>query len=345
MGMIWRKAQITILTPTHIGSGEKLSIDEYAVVNSQLDAKDHPTLVVPDIVKMIRAAGGIPDDKHEIFAAVKSRNYHQVRSLIKKHAQRAANLKPVTEWSNLNIPISFQFAERYEGALARQGTSCEIHTHARGGDHPIIPGSTIKGAILTALFDQVAPPFPWDGQAPSFNELAKALGSRDPFEEFRHIAASDFRIVKGATKIYTVDHIGSTKGGPAIAVEAVDRGVQLVGSLGFSQKFCENNSWKQSSWLSVLESIHRYYRSASEVIIESLGKRDALGIDSQMSQYLLNQADPKKHTYMLGLGRFQGRRAKTIGVHKVPSKTSNLIVGEKCHYPAGWGVLLVDNRQ
>lgn len=111
---------VETISPIHIWSGEKLLPTDYVIHGGSLYA-----------INMDRLIGSLKDEQAKIFSQIIQKGDLSM-------ALGSLNIKP-TEYAEYVIPCGFQ-------------PGLKLQTHIKDTEHmPYIPGSSIKGAIRTAI--------------------------------------------------------------------------------------------------------------------------------------------------------------------------------------------------
>lgn len=134
---------ITPLSPIHIGCG-----DIYEVTNSVLDSKKHLLYFFnPTKVRLL------PSTVKSMTSAVMAEKGSTVAKFFRDNANE---FRP---WSEHIVPVDDGCVEKYDGMFAREGAIFELYRTAyevsSEGFCPYIPGSSLKGAIRSALADRI----------------------------------------------------------------------------------------------------------------------------------------------------------------------------------------------
>lgn len=131
------KLILETLTPVHIGCGETIEPYEYVIADK---------LYRINLEKFIRF---LSDKDRETFLKISSENMVFTRDFIRKKA----DLSSVTEYS-MNVPGDVK--EIYETKMSDPNNQLSVQTFIKTNSKPFIPGSSIKGAIRTALLYSMA---------------------------------------------------------------------------------------------------------------------------------------------------------------------------------------------
>jgi CRISPR-associated protein Csm5 len=128
---------LEMLTPVHIGSGEKIDPYEYVITDKLY------------IINLWKFISSLSFDDKEKFLKISSSDMIETRKFIKEKA----DLNNVTEYS-MNVHRSVH--NIYTDKIGDEKNSLSIQTCIKTLDRPYIPGSSVKGPIRTALLFSMA---------------------------------------------------------------------------------------------------------------------------------------------------------------------------------------------
>lgn len=128
---------LEMLTPVHIGSGEKIDPYEYVITDKLYK------------INLWKFISSLSFDDKEKFLKISSSDMIETRKFIKEKA----DLNNVTEYS-MNVHRSVH--NIYTDKIDDENNSLSIQTCIKTLDRPYIPGSSVKGPIRTALLFSIA---------------------------------------------------------------------------------------------------------------------------------------------------------------------------------------------
>ncbi|MEN3039350.1 MAG: type III-A CRISPR-associated RAMP protein Csm5 [Candidatus Kryptonium sp.] len=134
------KVKYKILTPVHIGTGEELSPFDYVIVDNMFHRISADELI-----------SSLSDEQLRMFYSyIRVNNITSLRSLI------VANFKS-EKFSKYSVRVLPGVANKYRENLNNINNQLLISPFIRTPDSfkPYIPGSSIKGAIRTAIIDDI----------------------------------------------------------------------------------------------------------------------------------------------------------------------------------------------
>jgi CRISPR-associated protein Csm5 len=225
------RLKLTMLSPVHIGTGEELSPDEYVV--DRLD-KDNYRLRAIDLPALF--SGLSPQQRQAFDLAAGASSVSMLYRFIADNADRSRHVR----WQAATNEELFNL---YRRGLEDPSGMLAVHPMPRTGLNslPYVPGSSIKGAIRTAVIQRIIDSRPgWaetlarsagrgsqrDVQALEAQVLGCLTGAgraeirADPF---RAVRITDCTLPDSATSIDPVDLV-SLRPGPA----AGDRGASPI---------------------------------------------------------------------------------------------------------------------
>jgi len=177
---------LTPLTPLHIGAGEALEAYEYVVIDNKLYSFS-PEQVL----------GRLSPPEQEEFINLLGTNLGQLHYFLRGRKEL------VVAKSNYSIPMTNEAHKLYTERLSNPRSDLTIHPFIKTGYKPFIPGSSLKGAIRTAiLYTKARCPIreynyhKLEREALGYNKIAD-----DPFKNFK---LSDSQACPDATQLATV---------------------------------------------------------------------------------------------------------------------------------------------
>ncbi len=245
-----RRFRLRVVTPVHIGSGEDFEPVDYVIHDGQLCLIDRDRLIDD-----LRGEG-----LYDEFLEVCSRTGPMALLRIREYIKRAYR----DEWSIGRIPVSSEIARLYEDRVA------EAVQSEWGGQRiinqllikravtdawtltPLIPGSSLKGAMRTAVLDEIVTRQPEKAHTGALGRAAIADHGKKPFlkesvlletqerdnsdDPFRALKVSDFHLTEGGSFIdvaQNVKDLGEEEGGRGIPVkmQMLQPESELVGSI------------------------------------------------------------------------------------------------------------------
>jgi len=192
------KMTVQALSPIHIGTGDEISPFKYVIAKN---TDGEPLLHLIDLPKMI--AGLNLQQKAQFYEAV-NKGQDSVR-YFRKFVRDNTDLK---RYSLHTVPVCQGLYDTYQKKLDSQENQMIINLfyRAAGRCRPVIPGSSIKGSIRTAIVSAaVKTTYERDGRLPDTSKrnwenevLQNSDAKNDPF---RAISISDVTMSEDYTVI------------------------------------------------------------------------------------------------------------------------------------------------
>jgi len=178
--------QLTPLTPIHVGTGESLEPFEYVVAGDTLYR-----FTLDDFLL------ALDRDDQARFVEVVERSVPATRRFVSEHVDVAVRVARFT--TSVSPAARALYDGRMEGGVAHP----EVFACIRTGDLPYVPGSSLKGALRTALLYHAMEK---DNPARDARKLEQAVfGFRtvqqDPFRAFK---VGDGEPLEGRTRVRAV---------------------------------------------------------------------------------------------------------------------------------------------
>jgi len=180
------------LTPIHIGSGERLAVEEYVIDEKR---KELVRLNVPELLRKLS-----PADRRNFESAIDQGRLRDAQQLLHKPWKSATDAQQ-RSLERYRTRVGQGSYEQLRQILQHEQRSGEVMILPRNelSGEVIIPGSSIKGALRTAVVSYLAnlpnsPRFELKGYQKGLEVEQRLLGysqrdlEKDPF---RHVSVSD----------------------------------------------------------------------------------------------------------------------------------------------------------
>ncbi len=178
--MKWESFPITLtpLTPLHIGDGSQLEAYEYVVVKDRFYRLSLDRLL----------ARLSPTDRESLSRFIE-RDLVGLRHFVREHFS--------AEVAEYQAEASPRFQQVYEEKLAQVQNQLIVFPFLRSMGKPLIPGSSLKGALRTAILDHLrSSPIPDYERADKLEE--ETLGyERIPDDPLKGLRVMDIRHYRG----------------------------------------------------------------------------------------------------------------------------------------------------
>ncbi len=327
------------LSPIHIGAGSDIEPLNYIIRGSRLHA-----------IRMGGFICGLEDRKRSEFEGlIDAGNLTGIRKFLFENAE-------VENCSDFSTEVSPEVAGKYRSRLEDVQNQLLISPFIRDkcSGMPFLPGSSIKGAIRTALVSMAAKRKGLPNPAGPREERefeSKALGYRDPKNDpLRGMKIRDAMMSDGSTVVREVVNACIKKGGRlvsnSLAMTCEVTGSLLTGEpLRLDVEILFDDLLYATDFLGsrlgprdIMAACNEFYRP--KMLEEH--KRFYKGSDAEpCSAELLNHT-PDAKSFLVRLGRFSGVESVTLdnyrsprppGRSKVWGTSRNLAEGK---YPMGW---------
>lgn len=318
--------KLTVLSPTHLGCREYFDL-----TNSFFDKENENSYLVEyDLFDYLIRHPNISSDIDYIF---KFENFF----LIQKNYWNILQKNKPKDLTKIKIPNDLykkweEYINQKQSQIINlfeiQRTIFEVHTK-----RPYIPGSSIKGAIRTALLNEIIA-----GKYKSTldhiierNKLKEEIIleysnqvtgkkdiSQDPFKFFK---VSDFHLEskENFTKVFFVRHTNRDKYVPKPLTQLLE--CILPEKVFYGKIFFQygKNTFTLSN---IYHSIKNYYQKRLE---EEKKIYSHLGLSYQIEKYFKQLEDKHngKKLFLIRLGRYTGAESKTIEIIREQKKTIN----------------------
>lgn len=180
------RIKMVILSPVHVGTGDEIEPLEYIIKD-----KNYYRIDFQKYVSLLSEAQRKELEKMSREPSVKT--IMKLRTFLRDKFQPEAMRDAVIE----KYPVNTAFEEKYNRLLNefsnsdprnQQINQLSIMEIYRSGNFPVVPGSSIKGSIRTALLDTLLEDLPDEQKMNELNSIY-FKGDFDPFDSLR---VSDF---------------------------------------------------------------------------------------------------------------------------------------------------------
>lgn len=332
------KLQCEILSPLHIGTGKEIEPLDYVIAGERLYRLSFERFVTDMAEGERKAFEGILDKGNLLE--------------IRKYVEERFNKESDTLYS---VEVSTQIKNLYNAKKGDIQNQLLIHPFIRTeGDYvPIVPGSSIKGAVRTAVISKLAAdsglPKPKDFREEDAFE-ATVLGYKDGKDDpFRGIKTRDIVLGSGAMIVRDMKNAARRNGqlqtnDMQIICEVSHsvisgKGIVFGAELSFDESLFSTKYLSKTLNINLIkESCLHFYQEKMENEHEKFYKNSE--VEKYSSQLLGTLLD--KNSFLLRVGRFSGVESVTLDNYRNPkppgNKTTwgmsrNLAEGK---YPMGW---------
>lgn len=333
------------LSPVHIGTGET-----WEPLNYYID-EGSDCLYWFSTERLIDQL--TDKERDELNGLIDSSDLNQVRNFITNKAK-------VYKISDIGsgIPVTPQVKNLYKDNLINIENQLQIQPMIRqkGNDRAIIPGSSLKGAIRTAIISELAlvsklqKPSPF-GREP-FEFEAKVMQYNDAKNDpFRAVKLADAHLNEDATMICQVANAGIRQGVlEPKSMQLIYEVTQSVISTGDDCAFkteirFDDDLMQKKGGVSQKISLHKLIDSCNSFYKEKLESEHAKFYESshlkEVSEKLLKE-EFGSNECLVRVGRFSGVESVTLDYYRDPQppgkvkKWGNTRNIADSRYPMGW---------
>lgn len=332
------KLQCEILSPLHIGTGKEIEPLDYIIAGERLYRLSFERFVTDMAEAERKAFEGILDKGHLLE--------------IRKYVEERFNKESDTLYS---VEVSPQIKNLYSAKKGDIQNQLLIHPFIRteGDCVPIVPGSSIKGAVRTAVISKLATdsglPKPKDFREEDTFE-ATVLGYKDGKDDpFRGVKTRDIALENGAMIVRDVKNAARRNGklqtnDMQIICEVSHsvisgKGIVFGAELSFDESLFSTRFLSKTLNINLIkESCLHFYREKMEKEHEKFYKNSE--VEKYSSQLLGTSLD--KNSFLLRVGRFSGVESVTLDNYRNPKPPGNKTVWGRSRnlaegkYPMGW---------
>jgi CRISPR-associated protein Csm5 len=332
------KLHCEVLSPIHIGSGGEIDPLSYIIDSGRLYGVSFDKFVY-----------AMSDETRTRFEGLIDKgDLIEIRKFVAEHINKEKD-------TNFSIAVSPKVASLYKSKISDIQNQLLIYPFIRtnGDSIPLIPGSSIKGAIRTALISEMAKnsnlPKPRDAREEYTFESA-ILGYKDGKDDpFRGIKIKDRSLQRDDTIIREVKNISRKKGGleanniqiicEVIQAQLTGKGVNFETEMSFDDELYSTKYLSKTFTIEqVFKSCRNFYRDKMEQEHNKFYRNSEI---EKFSDQLLNTSFDEK-SFPFRLGRFSGVESVTLDKYRNPKPPGNKTVWGTSRnladgvYPMGW---------
>lgn len=337
--MTIKKISCEILSPIHIGSGKEINSLEYIIRDGRL-YKISLEKFVSDMNETRRA---------EFEAVIEMGDLIKLREFMANHINIGRDtLYGVEVSSAIERIYGEKFGDIRNRLLIKQFLRTQNETT------PLIPGSSFKGAVRTAIISELArekrPPKPKNFRDERMFESA-AMGYDDAKNDpFRALKIRDFLLQSESTQIRTVENVSKGKEGVLrftgvqMTCEAT-RSILTGTPVKFETEFLFDGLLFKKGFVKekitperIVAACNAFYRPKMEMEHEKFYRNSEAEFPSKQ----LLEVPVEENSFLIRLGRFSGVESVTLDEYRNPrppgkrsiwGRSRNIIEGR---YPMGW---------
>jgi CRISPR-associated protein Csm5 len=329
---------IDILSPIHIGTDDELEPFDYVIRDRKLQR-----------ISLQKFVMGLSVEQRSHFEGLIERNdINALRQFIAENADPASALYTADVTSGVETIYERKFSDIGNQLLIRPFIRSEL------SHDPILPGSSLKGAVRTAIVSHIANAANLPKPSGFLEEVrfeSKALGDAGPGNDpFRALKFSDVSMAQDSIVVSEVSNARRTRAGDFEAIS-----IQMFTETTWCA--LAGRTVKLSGNLVIDDTLQNYPRSVTrKLTIEDVisccnsfygdkARKDASFFSatrlSEASRRVLEEPLDKS-SFLLRLGRFSGKLSVTLDNYRKPPDptTRNICDGR---YPMGWLKVSVTN--
>lgn len=313
------------LTPVHIGTGEAIDPYDYVIIDKLYK------------INLGKFVSSLNSEDKENFIKVLSSGIVKTRRFIKEKA----NLQNVTEYS---IDVDSEVMHSYKDKINDPNNQLSIQTFIKTLGMPFVPGSSVKGAIRTALLFSIAD----DRIVDTRNVEESLFRYKNPRDDpFRALKISDslpisldnmvIYSVKTFTKRYKFTASGYDNFIEGTNSDYTDKVVKIYHEMVIDHELKKQNKFMDIDIGTIISSCNKFYK---EVIRKELNFYSSSEISYAYYIYeklekIASNLESEK-SFILRLGWGSGYDSTTINLAKErpENKISRRLIREE--FPLGW---------
>lgn len=327
------------LSPIHIGSGNEIDPLDYTIVGNNLYVMSFGRIV----------AKLNDDERAKLEALIDKGDLLALRSFITKTASSEME-------SKYSVEVSSKVRSLYDSKIGDIQNQLLINPFIRteGEAKPFVPGSSIKGAIRTAIISEIGKnsklPKPRNYKDERQFE-SKLLGCRDAKEDpFRGLTIRDISLEADSTIIREIRNVSKTGQGSLESNELqiiceVTHSSITGKAFDFETQISIDQALFSIGILSKSLTIEQIIKSCTAFYRDKMTKEhNKFYANSGSKSYSVQLLETplEENSFLLRIGRFSGVESVTIDKYRNPrppgkkrvwGTTKNLAEGK---YPMGW---------
>ncbi|MGR3220092.1 MAG: type III-A CRISPR-associated RAMP protein Csm5 [Candidatus Anammoxibacter sp.] len=334
------KLKCELLSPLHIGTGDKIDPLHYIIKEDQFHK-----------ISLERFVADMSDIDRDKFERLVEKG-----NLIKLRRYVSENIDLETG-SIYSTSVSSNVLTIYKSKIGDIQNQLLINPFIRTqcGSTPFVPGSSIKGSIRTAIINTIAgnsglpkPKYPKD----EYEFESKVLGCKDAKNDpFRGIKISDAHLKNDSTIIREIKNVSRRNDG-----DLQSNNIQIICEMTNSfitgtivnfetditfddALFSTNYLSKEITLEQVVKSCNSFYKDKLDDEHQKFFKNTEA---DQYSTMIINNVKTDNNSFILRLGRFSGVESVTIDNYRNPRPPGNKTTWgttrniAEMKYPMGW---------
>ncbi len=323
-----------ILSPLHIGTGSEIEFFDYIIKKNRFYK-----IVMDDFLLNLGEA-----EKSSLLTLINQNNLLKIREFM------ISNWNPQRFPYGYSCAVSDEVSKIYEKNINNIENQLLINPFIRTGDkmQPYIPGSSLKGAIRTALINALGKNMKIEDLKKiegivldCLNNEGKFLMARDPF---RAIKIKDTYLTSDKIIISKIVNVKKNRRG-----SFEQRGIQIFAEVTYSAlsgrqvnfeteiaidtDLLNKNLIKRKIDINLIKNAcNSFYQDKLKDELENFFQNTSV---EKFFYSLLSNLKFNNHTFILRVGRYSGLESVTLDNYRKPRRSSSRNLCEM-KYPFGW---------
>lgn len=361
-------ARVLPLTGVHIGTGEQITPLEYGMFRISGNKAVFMRFLQEAVILSLKEPG-----RKALMKAIDTNNFRDLRKILLENGIPKSSVL-------YSLPVTSTFKALYDEHKDNPKNQLLVNGMFRTGTAyvPVLPGSSLKGAIRTAVLDELASVQPGAGvvvgrgQNDDRSLQQSLLGYNDPKNDpFRAVHVRDCSISGSGCALIGTMNMYRRRSGEGYGFESLNiltevvRGTLLDGDASGEVEVRIDSDlaairkeiprWTPPgtsiSLSDIIRSCNRYYRSVFEDEYTRFylsGEEPAASEGALRLKLIIDAIDERKGECLLRVGRFSQVESVTLERFRQPNaprgygKTRTLFEYNGNYYPLGWLKLSFD---
>lgn len=331
------KLKCEILSPVHIGTGSEIEPFDYIIKDNKFYK-----ISLEDFLLSLTA-----EEQAEFNKLLDTTEINRIREFITRH------------WNPKRCPpeysadVSDEVIKTYNENIDNIENQLLINPFIRTNKLPYVPGSSLKGAIRTAIISELASETNYIKDLRNIEaEVLKCQTSRGRLDAkkdpFRGVRIKDGHLPPNATIISKVVNVGKDKNGKLkpLSIQMFNEVTYscLSGKpLEFETELTIDSNLQDTHWLGKNINIESIRETCNVFYLDKLEKEKIFYSGTEIEEIIspLSKTKFDENYFLVRIGRYSGVESVTIDKYRKPrppggkgwGKTKNL---SDLKYPLGW---------
>ncbi len=333
------KLKCSVLTPFHIGTGEEIAVYDYII-------KDGFLLKVNlnSLFSLLE-----PEQREKLNTYSERGDFLGTRKFIQDTLKEDSIVKKVVQYQ---IPVTENVEKNYHENFTSMENQLLVRLHTRHSlnGNPVIPGSSVKGAIRTAVLDDLAKNAEkLSGRIQEVEGILLDANRRNRKGEykfqvtadpFKYLKVPDIALSNGSSYICSVKNVIKTAEGQFKANE-----MQMIHEVLNSQIAGKDLTFEAVLDMGMMQVQNKKTLHPDDIINACRRFYHNILVDYEMDYYegspwediifQIRDMVRNEAQFLLRVGRFSGLESITIGRLREPKRAKSRNLAEE-KYPMGW---------